>query len=69
MPHRLLVLSNGHGEDLIALQVMRALKARQPGLQLLVMPLVGVGSAFDAAERQGLLQRYGPRRPRVRPLG
>ncbi len=63
MPHRLLVLSNGHGEDLIALQVMRALKARQPGLQLLVMPLVGVGSAFDAAERQGLLQRYGPRRP------
>ena len=63
MPHRLLVLSNGHGEDLIALQVMRALKARQPDLQLLVMPLVGVGSAFDAAERQGLLQRYGPRRP------
>ena len=63
MPHRLLVLSNGHGEDLIALQVMRALKARQPGLQLRVMPLVGVGSAFDSAERQGLLQRYGPRRP------
>jgi len=63
MPHRLLVLSNGHGEDLIALQVMRALKARQPGLQLLVMPLVGVGSAFDSAERQGLLARYGPRRP------
>ena len=63
MPHRLLVLSNGHGEDLIALQVMRALKARQPGLELRVMPLVGVGSAFDAAEREGLLQRYGPRRP------
>jgi uncharacterized protein (TIGR03492 family) len=63
MPHRLLVLSNGHGEDLIALQVMRALKARQPGLELRVMPLVGVGSAFDSAEREGLLQRYGPRRP------
>jgi len=63
MPHRLLVLSNGHGEDLIALQVMRALKARQPGMELRVMPLVGVGSAFDAAEREGLLQRYGPRRP------
>ena len=26
MSHRLLVLSNGHGEDLIALKVMRALK-------------------------------------------
>ncbi|MCX5950058.1 MAG: lipid-A-disaccharide synthase-related protein [Cyanobacteria bacterium] len=63
MPHRLLVLSNGHGEELIALQLMRALKARQPGLQLLVMPLVGMGSAFDRAERQGLLTRYGPRRP------
>ena len=63
MPHRLLVLSNGHGEDLIALRLMRALKARQPSLQLLVLPLVGLGSAYDAAEREGLLVRFGPRQP------
>jgi uncharacterized protein (TIGR03492 family) len=62
MPGRLLVLSNGHGEDLIALRVLQALHRRRPALQIAVLPLVGEGSAFAAAEAEGVLQRIGPRR-------
>jgi uncharacterized protein (TIGR03492 family) len=63
MPGRLLVLSNGHGEDLIALRVLQALHRRCPELQIAVLPLVGEGAAFAAAEQAGVLQRVGPRRP------
>ncbi|QVL52488.1 MAG: lipid-A-disaccharide synthase-related protein [Cyanobium sp. M30B3] len=66
MPPRLLVLTNGHGEDQIALQLIAALRQRtaQQGLpprQVVVLPLVGQGQAFAAAEAHGLLQRQGPR--------
>jgi uncharacterized protein (TIGR03492 family) len=61
MPSRLLVLSNGHGEDEIALRLIDALRSRRPALSIAVLPLVGEGSAFVAAERDGLLQRVGPR--------
>jgi uncharacterized protein (TIGR03492 family) len=61
MPSRLLVLSNGHGEDQIALRLIEALLGRQPGLAVAVLPLVGEGSAFAAAERDGRLRRVGPR--------
>ncbi len=61
MPSRLLVLSNGHGEDQIALRLIQALLARRPALAVAVLPLVGEGSAFAAAECRGLLQRVGPR--------
>ncbi|MFM7360460.1 MAG: lipid-A-disaccharide synthase-related protein [Cyanobium sp.] len=61
MPSRLLVLSNGHGEDQIALRLIEALLARQPGLAVAVLPLVGEGNAFAAAECDGRLQRVGPR--------
>ncbi|MEB3235446.1 MAG: lipid-A-disaccharide synthase-related protein [Cyanobacteriota bacterium] len=63
MPDRLLVLSNGHGEDLIALRVLEALRRRRPGLALSVLPLVGEGHAYAAAEAAGWLQRVGPRQP------
>ena len=63
MPSRLLVLSNGHGEDLIALRVLQALHQRRPELQIAVLPLVGEGGAFAAAEAAGVLRRIGPRRP------
>jgi uncharacterized protein (TIGR03492 family) len=62
MPGRLLVLSNGHGEDLIALRVLQALHRRRPALEIAVLPLVGEGSAYAAAEAEGVLQRIGPRR-------
>ncbi|MCP9772977.1 lipid-A-disaccharide synthase-related protein [Synechococcus sp. Tobar12-5m-g] len=62
MPSRLLVLSNGHGEDLIALRVIRALRLRQPRLAVAVLPLVGEGLGFCEAETNGELERIGPRR-------
>jgi len=62
MPPRLLVLTNGHGEDRIALQLIEALRRQRPELQVAVLPLVGEGQCFAAAEERGLLQRQGPRR-------
>ena len=61
MSSRLLVLSNGHGEDGIALRVIRALQERRPSLNIAVLPLVGQGDSYAAAEAQGLLRRIGPR--------
>ncbi|MFM7086227.1 MAG: lipid-A-disaccharide synthase-related protein [Cyanobium sp.] len=62
-PPSLLVLSNGHGEDGIALRLIEALQQRRPGLDVAVLPLVGTGEAYATAERSGLLRRVGPRRP------
>ncbi len=59
---RLLVLSNGHGEDLIALRILEALHRQRPALELAVLPLVGLGQAFAAAEAAGWLQRLAPGR-------
>jgi uncharacterized protein (TIGR03492 family) len=61
MSSRLLVLSNGHGEDGIALRVIRALQQRRPSLDIAVLPLVGQGDSYAATEAQGLLRRIGPR--------
>jgi len=60
---RLLVLSNGHGEDLIALSVLNALRELRPELQVSVLPLVGLGGAYGAAEAAGWLRRVGRRQP------
>ncbi|MCP9787071.1 lipid-A-disaccharide synthase-related protein [Cyanobium sp. N5-Cardenillas] len=60
---RLLVLSNGHGEDLIALRLIEALRHRAPDLEVQVLPLVGIGQAFAGAEAAGELRRVGPRQP------
>jgi len=63
MPHRLLVLSNGHGEDLIALRVIEALACLQPALKISVLALVGEGASFSAAPPGLTLERLGPCRP------
>ena len=60
---RLLLLSNGHGEDLIGLRILEALHRQRPNLELAVLPLVGLGQAFGAAEAAGWLRRVGPRQP------
>ena len=60
---RLLVLSNGHGEDLIALRLIEALRHQAPDLEVQVLPLVGMGQAYAGAEAAGELQRVGPRQP------
>ena len=59
-PPPLLVLCNGHGEDVIALRLLEALQQRRPDQSLAVLPLVGRGEVFAAAEARGLLQRLGP---------
>ena len=56
-----LVLSNGHGEDLIALRVVQALRQRRPELAIAVLPLVGEGQAFASAAAAGELELVGPR--------
>lgn len=58
--NRLLVLSNGHGEDLIAQRILRALQTRRPELVIRVLPLVGLGEAFATDEAEGHLERLGP---------
>ncbi|MDA0717884.1 MAG: lipid-A-disaccharide synthase-related protein [Cyanobacteria bacterium] len=60
MSSRLLVLSNGHGEDLIAQRVLHALRARRPNLEIEVLPLVGIGEAFNVDAATGQLRRIGP---------
>ncbi|ERN43092.1 hypothetical protein KR51_00001540 [Rubidibacter lacunae KORDI 51-2] len=49
MPARLLCLSNGHGEDAIAVRVLAQLQARSPQLEVAALPLVGGGSAYERA--------------------
>ena len=57
----LLVICNGHGEDLIALRILEALHHQSPQLPLEVMPLVGQGRAFETGVKAGWLQHIGPR--------
>lgn len=61
MSSRLLVLSNGHGEDLIALRVIQALLDRGDAPSIAVLPLVGEGDAFSSSERAGVLKLVGPK--------
>ena len=56
----LLVVSNGHGEDLIALRILEALHRQQPAWRLKILPMVGEGRCFQTAEHEGWLQRIGP---------
>ncbi|MEO1095220.1 MAG: lipid-A-disaccharide synthase-related protein [Cyanobacteria bacterium J06638_28] len=47
---RLLCISNGHGEDTIALRILMALRSRLPQLELAALPLVGEGTSFRKQE-------------------
>ena len=46
---RLLCLSNGHGEDIIAVRVLQALQAQTNPPQIAALPLVGEGRAYQQA--------------------
>ena len=45
---KLLCLSNGHGEDAIAVQILRQLQQQPNAPELAALPLVGEGLAYDA---------------------
>lgn len=50
MARRVLFLSNGHGEDLNASLVIKALRAIAPATAVAAMPIVGEGSAYRNLE-------------------
>ncbi len=56
----LLVVCNGHGEDLIALRVIEAVHKIAPNLVIEVLPLVGEGNVFNRALPIGWLRKIGP---------
>ncbi len=58
--HALLILSNGHGEDVISLRVLEVLHQLKPSLALEVLPLVGEGKAFNKGIAEGWIRRRGP---------
>jgi uncharacterized protein (TIGR03492 family) len=43
---RLLCLSNGHGEDMIAVRILQALQHQAPDAELAALPIVGEGHAY-----------------------
>lgn len=43
---KVLFISNGHGEDLNAIQIAKALREQHPQLEIGAMPLVGKGNAY-----------------------
>ena len=43
---KVLFISNGHGEDLNAVQIVKALRQQQPQLKIGAMPIVGQGNAY-----------------------
>jgi uncharacterized protein (TIGR03492 family) len=45
-PEKALFISNGHGEDLNASQIAKALRQQQPQLEIGAMPIVGQGNAY-----------------------
>ncbi|RZM74122.1 lipid-A-disaccharide synthase-related protein [Leptolyngbya iicbica] len=47
MVGRLLCISNGHGEDAIALRILSELRSRHPTVDLAALPLVGEGTSFQ----------------------
>ena len=59
----MLLISNGHGEDLITLRIIEALQNQRPQLTLKVLPLVGTGGSFKAAIEKGWVQQVGPSAP------
>ncbi len=44
---KLLCLSNGHGEDAIAVRILRQLQANPQSPELAALPLVGEGQAYS----------------------
>ena len=47
---KLLVISNGHGEDVIALKIIRQLQTLLPTLKISALPMVGKGFAYTHAQ-------------------
>ncbi len=44
---KLLCLSNGHGEDVIAVRILQELQKKAPQIELVALPIVGAGKAYQ----------------------
>ena len=53
---KLLCISNGHGEDVIALRILTALRQHQPGVEIYALPVSGEGNPY----RQANIPIIGP---------
>jgi uncharacterized protein (TIGR03492 family) len=49
MPKRVLFISNGHGEDLNACEVIKALRQKYPEVETIALPIVGEGNYYRRA--------------------
>jgi len=49
MSKRILFISNGHGEDLNACEVLKALQGKYPDVETIALPIVGEGKAYRRA--------------------
>lgn len=49
VPTTFRIVSNGHGEDVIGAALGRALGRAAPGAEVVALPLVGAGSAYESA--------------------
>jgi uncharacterized protein (TIGR03492 family) len=47
---KLLCLSNGHGEDVIAVRILAALQEQTPAIELVALPIVGAGKAYQSLD-------------------
>lgn len=47
---KLLCISNGHGEDAIALRILSALRQHQPDIDICALPISGAGEAYQKAD-------------------
>ena len=63
----ILILSNGHGEDLVASKIISSIFSSFPGIDIKVYPLVGLGDVFSNPEYQNKVQILNPRK--VMPSG
>ncbi|MGB7486745.1 MAG: lipid-A-disaccharide synthase-related protein [Phormidesmis sp.] len=56
----LLCISNGHGEDVIALRILTALRQLEPSLQLSALPISGTGRIYARAGTHADIPLIGP---------
>jgi len=56
---RILFLTNGHGEDLIAASIIKLLQVKNPDIKISVFPMVGIGRTFEPLR----VEILGPRKP------
>lgn len=53
---QMLVISNGHGEDQVAMRILKTLLQDIPKLNIVILPIVGIGLSYGELKISGLAQ-------------